>query len=84
MKHEYKPVKTCSTKIEFDLSDDNKISGIRFTDGCNGNLNAISALAEGMDAEALINMLKGTPCGRRKTSCPDQLAQAVEQALKPR
>jgi uncharacterized protein (TIGR03905 family) len=77
---EYKPKGTCSTKITFDIKD-GKIRQIAFKDGCEGNLNGISKLAEGMDARQLVSMLKGTRCGRRKTSCPDQLAIAVEQAL---
>jgi uncharacterized protein (TIGR03905 family) len=77
---EYKPKGTCSTKITFDIKD-GKIHQIAFKDGCEGNLNGISKLAEGMDARQLVSLLKGTKCGRRKTSCPDQLAIAVEQAL---
>jgi uncharacterized protein (TIGR03905 family) len=77
---EYKPKGTCSTKITFDIKD-GKIRQIAFKDGCEGNLNGISKLAEGMDARQLVSLLKGTKCGRRKTSCPDQLAIAVEQAL---
>ena len=82
MRHEYKPKGTCSKKIEFDLADNNVISNIKFTDGCSGNLRGIAALAEGMDARKLSGMLKGTRCGRRKTSCPDQFALAIEEALK--
>jgi len=81
MKFEYKPHKTCSTKIVFDLDDDKTIRNIKFTDGCNGNLSGIATLAEGMDAATLAGKLKGTRCGRKNTSCPDQLAQAIEQAL---
>jgi uncharacterized protein (TIGR03905 family) len=77
---EYKPKGTCSTKITFEIKDGN-IRQIAFKDGCEGNLNGISKLAEGMDARQLVSLLKGTKCGRRKTSCPDQLAIAVEQAL---
>ena len=82
MRYEYKPKNTCSTKIEFDIDENNKLSKIRFTDGCNGNLSGISALAEGMDATELAGRLKGTRCGRKNTSCPDQFAQAIEQALR--
>ena len=82
MTYEYKPKNTCSTKIEFKIDDDNKLRNIRFTDGCNGNLSGISALAEGMDAAELAGRLKGTRCGRKNTSCPDQFALAVEQALR--
>jgi uncharacterized protein (TIGR03905 family) len=77
---EYKPRGTCSTKITFDIND-GKIHHIAFKDGCEGNLGGISKLAEGMDARQLVSLLKGTKCGRRGTSCPDQLAIAVERAL---
>lgn len=81
MKHEYKTHGTCSSKIEFELGDDNRIHGLHFKDGCNGNLKGISALAEGMEAGTVIEMLKGIRCGRKSTSCPDQLTQALEEAL---
>lgn len=81
MKHAYKPVGTCSTKIEFELDEEKKIRNLRFTDGCNGNLNGIATLVEGADAAGIAKKLKGTRCGRKKTSCPDQLAAALEKAL---
>ena len=82
MRHEFKPKGTCSKKIEFDLDENNVIGNIKFTDGCSGNLHGIATLAEGMDARRLSEMLKGTRCGRKKTSCPDQFALAIEEALK--
>jgi uncharacterized protein (TIGR03905 family) len=78
--YEYKTSDTCSTKIHFDIRD-GKIYSLAFDDGCDGNLKAISVLAEGMDAEELVRKLRGLCCGRRKTSCADQLARAVEQRL---
>ncbi|GHV88004.1 TSCPD domain-containing protein [Spirochaetia bacterium] len=77
---EYKPKGTCSTKITFTI-DDNKIHGVCFKHGCEGNLSGISKLVEGMDAEELVKTLKGIQCGRRGTSCPDQLAIAVAAQL---
>ncbi|MDR1352864.1 MAG: TIGR03905 family TSCPD domain-containing protein [Treponema sp.] len=77
---EYKTRGTCSTKITFDISD-GKIHQLAFKDGCEGNLSGISKLAEGMDARHLASLLKGTKCGRKSTSCPDQLAIAIERAL---
>jgi uncharacterized protein (TIGR03905 family) len=74
---EYSPRGTCSSKIHFDLKD-GKVHSVSFEDGCDGNLKALSALVEGMDASALIDKLKGINCGRRGTSCADQLARAVE------
>jgi uncharacterized protein (TIGR03905 family) len=80
MKHQYATKGTCSTRITFDL-EDGKVRGIAFADGCDGNLKGLSLLADGMDARELIAKLKGLRCGRKKTSCPDQLAKAVEIAL---
>jgi uncharacterized protein (TIGR03905 family) len=77
---EYKPKGTCSTKISFSVEDD-AICSVSFKDGCNGNLKAISSLVEGMKPRDLIDRLKGIRCGRRSTSCADQLARAVEKAL---
>ena len=78
--HEYKTRGTCSTKIRFEIDRDT-IRGISFDDGCNGNLKALSILAEGMNANDLVRKLKGLHCGKRTTSCGDQLACAVEAAL---
>ena len=81
MKFEYKPKGTCSTKLELDLGDDGKMRNLRFTNGCDGNLKAVAMLTDGMDAREIIGKLKGIKCGRKRTSCPDQLACALEQAL---
>ena len=80
MTYEYKTRGTCSTKITFDLDGDT-VTNVRFTGGCNGNLKGIGQLVEGMDAEEVIKRLEGTTCGFKSTSCPDQLAQALKQAL---
>ncbi|MCD8200414.1 MAG: TIGR03905 family TSCPD domain-containing protein [Coriobacteriaceae bacterium] len=74
----------CSQAIQFDLDDDAHIHNTRFFGGCNGNLNGISKLIEDMPAEQVIELLEGTPCGRRPTSCPDQLAHALREALEKR
>ena len=76
--HEYKTNGTCSTKINFEINN-SKVYNISFEDGCNGNLKALSILAEGMDVKELIQKLKGLRCDDRKTSCADQLARAVEK-----
>jgi uncharacterized protein (TIGR03905 family) len=76
----YKTKGTCSSKITFSM-EEGKIHGVAFTNGCHGNLKAISALVEGMDAQALVHQLRGITCGEKPTSCGDQLARAVEQAL---
>ncbi|MDR0877963.1 MAG: TIGR03905 family TSCPD domain-containing protein [Treponema sp.] len=77
---EYKTKGTCSKNIQFELKD-GKISHVKFKDGCDGNLKALSIMAEGMDAEELVKKLKGVDCDGRGTSCGDQLARAVEQQL---
>ncbi|MBQ6425242.1 MAG: TIGR03905 family TSCPD domain-containing protein [Clostridia bacterium] len=80
MHYTYYPHNVCSSKIDFDL-DHGTVRNIAFVGGCNGNLKAISKLCEGMEAEKLIGILKGNLCGRKNTSCADQLANAVEQAM---
>jgi len=79
MQH-YKTNGVCSTGIDFDLRE-GKVYSVSFQEGCNGNLKAVGALVEGMDAGELIKKLKGLRCGRRTTSCADQLATAVALAV---
>lgn len=76
----YKTKGTCSKEINFDIID-GKITGVSFVSGCNGNLQGIGRLVEGMDPEEAISRLKGIKCGYKDTSCPDQLARALEEAL---
>ena len=80
MTYTYIPRGTCSRKIEFEL-DNGIIKNMRFIGGCSGNTTGLSQLVEGMDAKAVIAKLKGVRCGMRPTSCPDQMAQALEAAL---
>jgi uncharacterized protein (TIGR03905 family) len=75
--HQYKTSGTCSQMIYFDL-EDNKVKNVQFMGGCNGNLKGIASLVEGMDKEEAIARLEGITCGLKKTSCPDQLAQALK------
>ena len=77
---EYKTHGSCSTKIHFDLRN-GKIHNLSFENGCKGNLKALGILAEGTDAKKLAKKLKGLTCGRKKTSCADQLARAIEQNI---
>lgn len=70
----------CSSSIDIELKD-GLIDSVRFTGGCNGNLQGISALVKGMTPEEAISKLKGIRCGFKTTSCPDQLAQALESML---
>jgi uncharacterized protein (TIGR03905 family) len=69
----------CARRIHFDL-EDGKIHNVSFDGGCDGNLKAISTLLEGQPVET-VALLRGNTCGRKPTSCADQLAQAVEAAL---
>ena len=70
---------TCSTKVTFDIID-NRVYNVVYTNGCHGNLQGIGKLAEGMEIDEVIKRLKGIPCGFKATSCPDQLARALEKA----
>ena len=76
----YKTKGTCSTMIDVELKD-GVIDSVNFTGGCNGNLQGISALVKGMKPEEAINRLKGIRCGFKPTSCPDQLAHALEEMI---
>lgn len=70
----------CSSQIDFSL-EDGKLYNVKFHGGCPGNTSAISKLLEGTDAARAVSILKGNQCGMRGTSCADQLARGVEQAL---
>ena len=75
--YQFKTQGTCSQMIYFDL-EDNKVKNVKFVGGCNGNLKGIAALVEGMDMDEAIARIEGNTCGLKKTSCPDQLAQALK------
>lgn len=75
----YKTTGTCSQQIDFEIVD-NKVHNVRFTGGCHGNTQGVSALIEGMDVDEAIRRMKGIRCKTRPTSCPDQLAIALLQA----
>ena len=74
----YQTSGTCSTAIDIEVKD-GIIESVQFTGGCNGNTKGISALVKGMPVEEAISRLKGIKCGFKPTSCPDQLARALEQ-----
>ncbi len=80
MKHTYKTKNTCSRSIEFEV-EDGIVKNVRFNGGCMGNTQGIAALAEGMKVEDVIKKCKGIQCGFRGTSCPDQLAKALEESI---
>ena len=83
MQHmDFKPHGVCSRAIHIDLSDDGQtIEGVSFDGGCNGNLKGICQLLKGMKAEDAIARMKGTTCGSKPTSCPDQISLALQEAL---
>lgn len=78
MQYKYKTSGTCSQMIDFDIDGD-IIKSVAFTGGCSGNLSGISSLVCGMRVDDAIDKLKGIKCGVRETSCPDQLAKALEE-----
>lgn len=77
--YQYKTKGTCSQMIYFDL-EDGKVKNVQFLGGCNGNQKGIGQLVEGMDVDDVIARLEGTTCGKKSTSCPDQLAKALKEA----
>ncbi len=78
MQYEYKTRGTCSSRILFEV-EDNKIKNVQYVGGCNGNLQGISKLVEGMDIDEVEKKLSGIRCGFKDTSCPDQLARAIAE-----
>ena len=82
MKYEYEPQGTCSKRIILDVDDETHVvNSVEFVGGCPGNTMGLGLLLEGMHAEDAIAKLKGVRCGTKRTSCPDQLAQALEKEL---
>lgn len=80
MKYSYRTKGTCSGQIDFEL-ENGIIKDVVFFGGCNGNLKGISAIVKGKPATEVIDTFKGITCGFKKTSCPDQLAVALQEAL---
>ena len=75
------PKGLCSTQIDLDVTD-GKIHNLSYTGGCNGNLKALGAMCEGASAEEVIRRLSGITCGYKATSCSDQLARLLKDAMK--
>lgn len=73
----YKPTGVCSQMIDIEVDQDT-IQSVTFLGGCNGNLQGIAALVQGMKVQDAIDKLRGIQCGNKSTSCPDQLAKALE------
>ena len=80
MHYTFYPQGVCSRKIELDI-ENGRVHSIHYLGGCNGNLKALGALAEGMTVEEVIQRLDGIHCGERSTSCSDQLARNLKQVL---
>ena len=79
MAHQYTPKGVCSRQITFDLDDEGRVHNVQFHGGCHGNTQGIAALCEGMPADEVISRLKGIRCGMKPSSCPAELAKAVEE-----
>lgn len=74
----------CSQAIVVELTDDNVVSKVEFIGGCQGNTQGVAALAAGMPVDEVIARLEGIQCGRKTTSCPDQLAKALRKMKEQR
>lgn len=81
MEYRYRPQGVCSTEIIVDI-ENNIIKDLQVRNGCNGNLKGISSLVRGMSIDDVISKLKGIKCGMKNTSCPDQIAIALEKIKK--
>ncbi len=80
-RHIFIPEGVCTTEITFEI-EDGVLKHVEFSDGCSGNLQAIARLVEGMRVEEVVRKLKGIDCEEKGTSCTDQLARALEQAVR--
>ena len=80
MEYRYKPQGVCSTEIIVEV-ENNIIKNLKVINGCNGNLQGIASLVKGMKVEDAIERLAGIKCGSKATSCPDQLAKALREAI---
>lgn len=81
MRYTHKNIGTCSTSVSFDL-ENGIISNVQFIGGCNGNLKSISSLVEGQKAQEVAKKLNGITCNDKPTSCGDQFAKAIAEAIK--
>ena len=81
MTYSYKTKGTCSKAIHLEIDDDGVVKNVKFDGGCAGNTSGLSKLAIGRPAKEIANILRGTKCGIKSTSCPDQLAKAIDELL---
>ena len=80
MKYTYKPKGVCSAQIDYEI-EDGIVKNVKFYGGCSGNTQGVAKLCEGRTVEELVGMLQGIKCGFKNTSCPDQLAKAIKEAV---
>lgn len=80
MSFQYRTKGVCARNITFDIVE-GKVTNVQFEGGCSGNTKGVARLVEGMDAQEAIRRMEGIQCGFKGTSCPDQLAKAIKQAL---
>lgn len=78
---EYRTKGVCAQRISFEITPDNKVASVEFLGGCSGNTQGVARLVEGMDVNEAIARLDGIRCGFKSTSCPDQLAKALKEAI---
>ncbi|MDO4489862.1 MAG: TIGR03905 family TSCPD domain-containing protein [Lachnospiraceae bacterium] len=76
----YKTKGVCASAISFEV-EDGKVRNVKFQGGCSGNTQGVAALVEGMDVQDAISRMEGIRCGFKNTSCPDQLAKALKEAI---
>lgn len=81
MRYTYYTSGTCSSQIDLELDEQANLTDVQFYGGCHGNLQGICTLVRGMKASEVISKLQGIRCGYKNTSCPDQLATALREAL---
>lgn len=81
MKYTYYTNGTCSSQIDLEIDEAGIVRDVQFYGGCHGNLQGISTLVRGMSASEVISKMQGIRCGYKNTSCPDQLATALREAL---
>lgn len=80
MEYTFKTKGTCASRINFEVTDEGKVSHVKFIGGCSGNTQGVAKLVEGMDRDEVIARLEGIRCGAKPTSCPDQLAKALKES----
>ncbi len=83
MTYRYKTKGVCSRSITLEI-EDGRVQHVQFEGGCNGNTQGVARLVEGMEAEEAVRRLSGIRCGSKASSCPDQLAEAIREAMATR